>query len=99
MSAKGGGILQRTIENFNRQTASREELSLGNQNQNHVHNLRGERDGSEADRERTPKEERMDIDDAPSSGGGGRYSRCTLYLKGLLSASCFASVSYMLTSA
>ena len=83
MSAKGGGILNRTVDNFNRQTASREELGLGNQVQNHVHNSRGERDDSEADRERTPKEERMDVDDAPGSAGGGRYSRCTSCLEGL----------------
>ena len=79
VSAKGGGILHRTMENFSRQSASREELGLGSQAQSLVHSVRSERDGSEADRERTPKDEKMDVDEAPGSAGGGRYSRCTSF--------------------
>ncbi|KAF2749790.1 hypothetical protein M011DRAFT_465459 [Sporormia fimetaria CBS 119925] len=62
VSAKGGDLLNRTLENYHRPN-SREAERLKN----------GEEDSEESDEDgepkRTPKEDRMDIDDAPGSTG------------------------------
>ena len=65
ISAKGGDLLTRTIDNF-KPPQNRESLA-------------DESDGSGDEERRTPKEEKMDIDD-PGSGGGrvtrGATSTC-----------------------
>ena len=61
MSAKGGELLTRTVENF-RPPQSREQIVNGNDS-----------DGSGEEERGTPKEEKMDVDDPGS--GGGRTSR------------------------
>ena len=57
ISAKGGDLLTRSIENF-RPPQSREQQTNGNDSE-----------GSGDEERKTPKEEKMDLDD-PGSGGG-----------------------------
>lgn len=65
VSAKGGDLLNRTVENYFR-PASRE-----------AERLRGDEDSEESDEEgdnkRTPKEDKMDVDEP---GSVGRATRC-----------------------
>ena len=61
ISAKGGDLLTRTMENF-KPPQNRESLA-------------NESDGSGDEEHRTPKEEKMDLDDPGS--GGGRVTRGT----------------------
>lgn len=61
MTAKGGDLLNRTVENF-KPPLVRMNLSNGQDSE-----------GSEGEESKTPKEEKMDIDDPGS--GGGRTSR------------------------
>lgn len=60
MTAKGGDLLNRTLENFNR-PLSREVVTLENGQ---------ERDSDESeDEEKTPKEDKMDVDEPGSIAG------------------------------
>ena len=61
ISAKGGDLLHRNVDNF-RPPLVRMSLSNGQDSE-----------GSEGEESKTPKEEKMDIDDPGS--GGGRSSR------------------------
>ena len=61
MTAKGGDLLNRTVDNF-KPPLVRMNLSNGQDSE-----------GSEGEESKTPKEEKMDIDDPGS--GGGRTSR------------------------
>ena len=67
ISAKGGDLLSRTVENF-RPPQSRDHMANGQ-----------ESEGSENEERKTPKEEKMDVDD-PGSGGGrmtrGKVDAC-----------------------
>ena len=69
MSAKGGDLLNRTVENFFPQ-GSREAERLRN----------GEEDSEDEDEEgdvkRTPRDDKMDVDEP---GSLGRSTRCTPY--------------------
>jgi chromatin structure-remodeling complex subunit RSC9 len=60
LTAKGGDILSRTVENF--QPPKRSTLANGESD-------------SEGEEARTPKEDRMEIDDPSSGGAGGRSTR------------------------
>ena len=63
VSAKGGELLSRTTDNF-RPPQSREQMTNGNDS-----------DGSGEEERKTPKAEKMDVDDPGS--GGGRTTRGT----------------------
>jgi chromatin structure-remodeling complex subunit RSC9 len=69
VTAKGGDLLNRTVENYNR-PLSREVVTLENGQ---------ERDSDESEEEeKTPKEDKMDVDEPGSVGGRvtrGRFSR------------------------
>lgn len=69
MSAKGGDLLNRTVDNYFRR-GNREELNLG---------ATRESDGSDADADRTPKEDRMDIDESTSTGRATRGKLAQLH--------------------
>lgn len=64
VSAKGGDLLKRTLENFQRPTTRDESLVNGTE----------PHDGSDQDTQGTPKEEKMDADD-PESVSCGRATR------------------------
>ena len=63
ISAKGGDLLTRTLENF-RPPQSRDYAGNGNDS-----------DGSGEEDRKTPKEEKMDLDEP---GSGGRVTRGTI---------------------
>ncbi len=69
MSAKGGDLLNRTVANYFRR-GNREELNLG---------ATRESDGSVSDADRTPKEERMDVDESTSIGRATRGKLAQLH--------------------
>lgn len=70
VSAKGGDLLNRTLENFDR-PINREAENLANGFEN-------ENDNSDQERQRTPsKEDKMEIDDPGSTGG--RVTRGEIY--------------------
>lgn len=62
LTAKGGDLLHRTVENFRPPTAGRPSLSNGQDS-----------DGSGAEESKTPKEDKMEVDEPGS--GGARTSR------------------------
>ncbi|KAF2452788.1 hypothetical protein BDY21DRAFT_357932 [Lineolata rhizophorae] len=62
VSAKGGDLLNRTLDNFQR-PVNRETGNLANGLDN-----KDESDGSDDDAERTPKEDKMDMDEPTSTG-------------------------------
>lgn len=62
LTAKGGDLLHRTVENFRPPAAGRPSLSNGQDS-----------DGSGAEESKTPKEDKMEVDEPGS--GGARTSR------------------------
>lgn len=62
LTAKGGDLLHRTVENFRPPIVGRPSLSNGQDS-----------DGSGAEESKTPKEDKMDVDEPGS--GGARTSR------------------------
>lgn len=62
LTAKGGDLLHRTVENFRPPIIGRPSLSNGQDS-----------DGSGAEESKTPKEDKMDVDEPGS--GGARTSR------------------------
>jgi chromatin structure-remodeling complex subunit RSC9 len=58
LTAKGGDLLNRTVENYARQT-SREAMKLAN----------GQDSDDSENEESTPKEDKMDVDEPTSSSG------------------------------
>ncbi|KAF1811877.1 hypothetical protein P152DRAFT_436752 [Eremomyces bilateralis CBS 781.70] len=61
LTAKGGDLLNRTLENY-RPRLNRETEFLANGKE-------GETDGSDADGQRTPKDDKMDLDELANSAG------------------------------
>lgn len=62
LTAKGGDLLHRTVENFRPPAAGRPSLSNGQDS-----------DGSAGEESKTPKEDKMEVDEPGS--GGARTSR------------------------
>lgn len=77
LTAKGGDLLNRTVENF-RPPLVRMSLSNGQDSE-----------GSEGEESKTPKEEKMDVDDPGS--GGARASRGMDHLRELDGELCLTS--------
>jgi len=61
VSARGGDLLSRTVENYSG-TGNREAESMTNGKED-------DNEGSEPEVQKTPKEDRMDIDEPGSTGG------------------------------
>jgi hypothetical protein len=72
VSAKGGDLLNRTVENFLRPT-SRETERLRNGDED------SEESDEEGDTKKTPKEDRMDLDEPGSTGRVTRGEHCRTY--------------------
>jgi hypothetical protein len=73
VSAKGGDLLNRTVENYFR-PVSREAESLANGQDK-------DSDDSDQDTHKTPKEDKMDIDEPGSTGGRITRGEASLYLQ------------------
>jgi hypothetical protein len=86
VSAKGGDLLNRTVENYFR-PVSREAESLANGQDK-------DSDDSDQDTHKTPKEDKMDIDEPGSTGGRITRGETSLYLQFMHNASAMKDSLY-----
>jgi hypothetical protein len=86
VSAKGGDLLNRTVENYFR-PVSREAESLANGQDK-------DSDDSDQDTHKTPKEDKMDIDEPGSTGGRITRGETSLYLQIMRNASTMKDSFY-----
>lgn len=86
VSAKGGDLLNRTVENYFR-PVSREAESLANGQDK-------DSDDSDQDTHKTPKEDKMDIDEPGSTGGRVTRGETSLHLQFMRSASTMKDSLY-----